>query len=87
MKPKEKPCDCFYCKAKKVHKKLHEEGFLTKEGLKTLKTHFKNYKCQNKCYDCGIEVELGSNWQKENLTFKDDLEVILCKGCMHKYRR
>ena len=37
----------------------------------------------NKCYDCGIEIILGPNWQKENVTFKDNLEVVLCKDCIH----
>ena len=38
------------------------------------------------CYDCGKEFELKGNWNQNNVTFKDSLEVFLCDSCMKKQR-
>ena len=41
---------------------------------------------EDKCYDCKNIFKLSKNWTIDNVTFKDNLEVVLCDNCMEKYR-
>lgn len=36
-----------------------------------------------KCYDCNKECE----FNQDNITFKDDLEVLMCKQCVDIFRK